>query len=349
MNPYSVFKFIAFKFDAEQIHDLTLNLLSKAPPISDFFHPLKQDHRTKLSIGDLSWNFPVGLAAGFDKNAQCIPFFEKAGLGSIEVGTVTKLKQAGNPKPRIFRLPQEQSVRNAMGFPNAGSELILKNIQKAKVNKICVGTNLGKNKETSEIDTPEEYAYLYEKFAPVSDYLVINISSPNTPGLRSFQKKDFLLPILEAVDEKRKVCQKPIYIKISPDLADDDLKMICELSKLMKFSGIIATNTTTQHTFGAGGLSGNYIRDISKTMRSKVCEILKEDPSQNIIGVGGISSYQDIKDFWKQGGGLCQVYTSYIFKGPQMLHDIQNEIVTDLEKYQFSNLQEMYQNIKEIR
>lgn len=348
MDIYSVFKHIAFKFDAEQTHDFTLNLLSKAPAVSDLFSPIKASDKLSLSAGELTWSFPVGLAAGFDKNAKCVAFFEKMGFGATEVGTITKLKQSGNPKPRVFRLPEIDSVRNAMGFPNAGSDEILSNLKKFTPKSICIGANLGKNKETTQEQTPGEYAYLYQMFAPHSDYLVINISSPNTPGLRSFQKKDLLMPILEAISVERKKLNKPVFIKIAPDMQDDDLKMICELSKEMSYSGIIATNTTIQHDYGSGGLSGNYIRPISATIRKKVCDFLKEDPSQTIIGVGGINSYEDIKEFWKHGGSFTQVYTAYIYQGPQLLKNIKAGIEADLKKYQFENLQEMITNITKV-
>lgn len=348
MNLYSVFQHIAFKFDAEQTHDLTLNLLSKAPLISDLFYPLNNEPKLTLTLNDLSWKFPVGLAAGFDKNAKCINFFDRMGFGASEVGTITKLKQIGNPKPRVFRIKEIASLRNAMGFPNAGSEEILKNIQKSSPYTLTLGANLGKNKDTSEADTPAEYAYLYKMFAPHVNYLVVNISSPNTPGLRSFQKKELLLPIMESLIEERKNLHKPVFIKIAPDMDGEDIKMICELSKEKNFSGIIATNTTIQHDYGKGGLSGDYIKPYATKVRNKVCEYLREDPTQSIIGVGGISTYQEIKDFWKLGGGFTQVYTAYIYHGPGLLKNIQKEILADMKKYQFKTLQEMYQNIKEV-
>jgi dihydroorotate dehydrogenase len=348
MNFYSVFKHLAFKLDPEQVHNFSLGFFSKAPVLSEFFPLIKIDPRLELTCNELTWKFPVGVAAGFDKNAQAVSFFESMGFGALEVGTITKLPQKGNDKPRIFRHQEIDSIRNAMGFPNAGSEEIFKQLKKVKTKGMLIGTNLGKNKDTSESETPEEYAHLYEKFAPVSDYLVINISSPNTVGLRSFQKKDLLKPILEAVNEKRKFLSKPIFIKIAPDLDLSDLKMICELSKEMGFSGIIATNTTIQHDFGKGGLSGSYIKDISRKIRAQVCDVLAEDKSQTVIGVGGIDSYQEIKDFWKQGGDFTQLYTSFIYKGPPMINEIQSHLLADLEKFQFKNLQEMKDNIDQV-
>jgi dihydroorotate dehydrogenase len=348
MNFYSVFKHLAFKLDPEQVHNVSLGLLSKAPIFSEFFPLIRTDSRLKLTCNNLTWNFPVGVAAGFDKNAEAIKFFESVGFGALEVGTITKAPQVGNEKPRVFRHTEIDSIRNAMGFPNAGADKIFERVAKTKTKGMLIGSNLGKNKDTTEANTPEEYAYLYEQFAPVSDYLVINISSPNTKGLRSFQKKDLLKPILEAVNEKRNILSKPIFIKIAPDLEFNDLKMICELSKEMGFSGIIATNTTIQHDFGKGGVSGSYIKDISRKIRSQLCEVLAEDKSQTLIGVGGIDSYAEIKEFWKQGGDFTQLYTSFIYKGPQMIVDFQKDMLADIEKYQFKNLQEMKDNIGQV-
>lgn len=347
MNIYSVFKHLAFKIDPELIHDITISSAHLLPKASDLFNPLKHDNKYHLKCGELNWNFPVGVAAGFDKNAMAINFFESLGFGAIEVGTVTKLPQIGNKKPRVFRHPKINSIQNAMGFPNAGSSEILKNIQNTELKSICLGVNIGKNKDTTELDTPSEYAELYNSFAPYCDYLVVNISSPNTPGLRNFQKKELLAPILEAINTERKLFHRPTFIKIAPDIEDKDLLMICDLSKEYGFSGIIATNTTTQHDFGKGGLSGAYIKPYAAKVRKKSCEYLKEDPSQLIIGVGGIDSYTEIKDFWKQGGSFVQVYTGFIYQGPQLLKSIATEINYDLDKYNFSTVQELFENIKE--
>ena len=343
MNFYSVFKHLAFKLDPENVHDLAITSAKHAPALADLFSPVKHDDKYKFSHSGLDWEFPVGLAAGFDKNALAINFFKKLGLGAIEVGTVTKLEQIGNDRPRIFRHSKINSLQNSMGFPNAGSDQILKNIQENYKNDICLGVNIGKNKLTSEQDTPAEYAYLYKMFASYCNYLVVNISSPNTPGLRGFQKKELLTPILNAIKAEQKSLYKPVFIKIAPDMQTEDLKMICELSKELSFSGIIATNTTTQHNFGAGGLSGQYIKKISAPIRLKACEFLREDPTQTIIGVGGISTYDEIKEFWQAGGSFTQVYTSLIFEGPLLLKKIAREIDKDLLRLELKNVQELFQ------
>lgn len=348
MNNYSVFKTLAFKFDPEKIHDMSIYAGGKLPFMADLFNPLKPDSKHHLQINELNWNFPVGLAAGFDKNAKAINFFHKAGFGAIEIGTITKKPQIGNEKPRIWRHAKIESLQNAMGFPNEGSEKILSNLQQTNLDKICLGVNIGKNKDTSEANTPSEYAYLYKTFAPFANYIVINISSPNTPGLRSFQSPELLKPLLQAIKEEQAKLLKPVFIKISPDMNEADIKMLCELSKEFKLNGVIATNTTIDHNFGRGGLSGNFVKPMANKTRALVCDFLHEDPTQSIIGVGGINSYQEIKEFWKQGGGFVQIYTSFIYQGPKLLQDIAKEIDKDLTRYQFKNVQELFLNIKEI-
>jgi len=345
MNIYSVIKPIAFKLDPEKIHDMIIYTGAKKSTIGLLpgFH--NNCENLALNINQFKWRTPVGLAAGFDKNGQALDFFSNIGFGAIEAGTITKLPQVGNDKPRIWRHPNLLSIQNAMGFPNQGADKILENIKKRKIFNTTLGINIGKNKNTTDLDTPSEYAYLYQKFAPIADYLVINISSPNTPGLRSFQKKELLSPILEAVTLERTKIPKPLVLKISPDMDTKDIATLCELSKEFKLSGIIATNTTADHKFGVGGLSGEYLRDKAFNTRKLVCENLREDKSQIIIGVGAIESYQDIKDFWKLGGSFVQIYTSFIYQGPQILNTIYNEMRADMKKNQFLSVQELYDNI----
>jgi dihydroorotate dehydrogenase len=348
MKIYSVFKHLAFKLDPEFIHDVTINSAHLFPFVSKLFNSDITGQKYQLKNGPLSWNFPVGVAAGFDKNALAIRFFENLGFGAVEIGTVTKRPQEGNPKPRVFRHPSIKSIQNAMGFPNQGSTKILQNLQSSNHQKVCIGTNIGKNKETSEAMTPDEYAYLYKMFASFSDYLVVNISSPNTPGLRNFQKKELLMPILIRLKQEQEKNFKPIFIKIAPDVEMENLKMICELSKELKFNGIVATNTTIQHKFGKGGLSGEYIKPYAKEVRMKTCEFLREDPSQIVIGVGGIDCYQDIKEFWKQGGSFTQIYSSFIYHGPELLNQIKRGMDLDMKRNNFATVQELHKKIKEI-
>lgn len=345
MNLYSLFKYYAFKKDPEEIHELSMSMFKRMPHLASLIQGASPQEKYRLSDGHISCDFPVGLAAGFDKNAQAIEFFSLCGFGAIEVGTVTKEPQVGNLRPRIWRLPEIQSLRNAMGFPNAGCEVIKENILSSKFNT-SLGVNIGKNKDTTFEDTPAEYAYLYEYFASFSDYLVINISSPNTPGLRDLQTKDSFRAICEAVDEKRKVISKPLYLKIAPDLAKEDILDLVDLAKEFKLSGIIATNTTIQHDYEKGGLSGQYIKDISRNVRKIVCESAREVDDLSVIGVGGIDTFKEIHEFWKDGGTFVQIYSSFVFQGPKILTTIQNDIDLLLKKTQATSLQEYINSIK---
>lgn len=336
---YSAFKQLAFKFDPETIHDVIINSGDKLKHFAPLFSPLKPEPHHQLSHNELTWKFPVGLAAGFDKNAKAIGFFDALGFGAIEVGTITKEPQVGNPRPRIQRHPSIDSLQNSMGFPNMGALDIAENLHRTNKNNLCLGVNIGKNKDTSEAKTPLEYAYLYQKFAPMADYIAVNISSPNTPGLRQFQDREKLTPLLDALVEARSQVNKPCFLKISPDMQDEDIKTLCEHSKEKQFSGIIATNTTIQHSFGKGGLSGNFAKPMAKATRKKVCDYLREDPTQTIIGVGGINSYQEIKEFWQQGGHFTQIYTSFIYQGPELLKKIASEMEGDMRENQVSSIQ----------
>lgn len=348
MNLYPLFKYIAFKKDPEEIHELSMGIFNKLPVLSAMFRGVKPSDKYKVTDGHMSWNFPVGLAAGFDKNAQAIEFFSNCGFGAVEVGTVTKKPQVGNDRPRIWRLPEIESIRNAMGFPNAGAEIIKKNILASKYNT-TLGVNIGKNKDTTVTDTPAEYAYLYEYYAPYCDYLVINISSPNTPGLRDLQTKEAFSAICQAVDEKRKEHFKPLYLKIAPDLAKEDILDLVDLAKEFKLSGIIATNTTIQHDYDRGGLSGKYIKEISKKARKIVCEAASETSDLSVIGVGGIDSFEEILEFWQDGGDFVQIYSSFIYHGPSLLNQFQKDIDQLLAKEQVANLQEFINLIRKSR
>lgn len=346
MNIYPLFKYFAFKADPENIHEKSMHLFNKFPDMHKAFQrPKFNPDIYSLNDGHMNWDFPVGLAAGFDKNAQAIDFFSQVGFGSVEVGTVTKEPQIGNDRPRIWRYPKTNSIRNAMGFPNDGAIKILNNIEKTS-KRNCLGVNLGKNKLTSLADTPSEYAYLYEYFADVADYLVINISSPNTPGLRDLQTKEAFRDICQAIDEKRKVNSKPLYLKIAPDLGDDNINNMVDLAKEFKLSGIIATNTTVQHSYDKGGLSGDYIKEISSSIRKQVCEAAREQKSLSVIGVGGISSFEEILEFWKQGGSFTQIYSSFIFQGPKLLKDIQEDLDIHLMKTGHKSLSSLMDELK---
>ena len=302
----------------------------------------------KISLNHMDWSFPVGLAAGLDKNAEAIDFFSRILFGAVEIGTVTPKPQDGNPKPRMFRYIEEQSLRNKMGFNNAGAEEILQNVLASNRNGKVLGVNLGKNKVTPEELAPLDYLTLYEKFWKVADYLVVNVSSPNTPGLRDLQRKDKLDDIFKALEDVRKKCHKPLYLKISPDLALEDLDPVINSVKEYNLSGIIATNTTIVPSLGDGGVSGRLLLDKSRIMRNAILEKVKETPSIDVIGVGGISCFDDLLDFWKAGGKAAQIYTSFIFQGPSILTNMKKDIDKFLAHYDFKNLEEALKNISHL-
>ncbi len=338
--------------DAERAHNQSIKLLSAFPL---FFSelvggpPLADDDKYQLEVAGLKWRFPLGLAAGLDKNALAIDFFSSLYFGAIEVGTVTPLAQEGNPRPRLFRYPRDSSLRNQMGFNNDGAGRTLDNILNANRNHKVLGVNLGKNKLTAQDKALEDYQLLYKKFAPHVDYLVLNLSSPNTPGLRDLQQGEVLDDLLSSLRELRIELPVPLFLKISPDLSFLDLPNILDVVKKNELDGIIATNTTVIEKLGPGGVSGELLRSQSRAIRNKVLEILKETSSIEVIGVGGVSEFADLVDFWKHGGKVMQLYTSFIFKGPKVLVEIQQKIEKNLEVNQVKNLQEFIKNINHMK
>ncbi|MFA6237626.1 MAG: quinone-dependent dihydroorotate dehydrogenase [Bacteriovorax sp.] len=334
---YPYFKTIAFKVDAEVAHELTLKSMSMLGP---WVNNTPTDRRFKLEAMGLTFKSPIGLAAGLDKNAAAINFLTYLPFSFVEVGTVTPLPQVGNPKPRLFRYIEEESLRNCMGFNNAGAEVILKNIQNADRREKILGVNLGKNKITPNEKAPQDYAILYETFAPHADYLVINVSSPNTPGLRDLLQDKGLRDIFEAVNEKRKKKVKPLLVKVSPDMSHEELTSVVNLVKEYKLSGIIATNTTIMPERGAGGVSGKLLYEKARATRKFLLQQLKETPEIELIGVGGFSKYEDLLDFWSDGGRLIQLYSAFVFQGPKILFDIEKRLAEDMTKSGIASFEE---------
>jgi dihydroorotate dehydrogenase len=340
MNSYDLFKSIAFSCDPETIHHTSISLLSRFPSLMYALSPRYESARdlsVKLNCG-LTFRYPIGLAAGLDKNAECITYFSKLPFGAIEVGTVTPKPQAGNPKPRLFRLIEQESLLNRMGFNNAGMDQVYQNLAPSSV---PVGLNLGKNKTTSEKDAALDYQVLYRKFAPVSDYLVVNVSSPNTPGLRDLQKVDALSEIFSALKDERVICDKPLFLKISPDMSLDDIEPIIKLAHDEKLAGLIATNTTIDSNIGVGGVSGKLIKEKSKIMREHVLQVIGSGSPLDVIGVGGVDCYEELKEFWRLGGKVMQIYTSFIYQGPAVLHHIYRAIEDDMSNHGVSSVGEL--------
>lgn len=341
---YPLFKKLAFSMDAERAHEMTIHAMKIS---GNFLPDHKDDERFHLNVMGMNFKNPIGLAAGLDKNAEAIGFMAHLPFGFIEIGTVTPKPQEGNDKPRLFRYPEEESLRNRMGFNNFGADVVLENLKNAKRRGKIIGANLGKNKVTSNEDAASDYAFLYEKFAPHSDYLVINVSSPNTPGLRDLLKDAGLRQIFEAVDGKRKLVKKPLLVKVSPDMALEELSSVVGLVNEFKLDGIIATNTTIMKERGEGGMSGRVLTKKARETREFLLKEIRQTHSKcELIGVGGISSFNDLMDFWRAGGKLAQIYSAFIFQGPPLLSQIEESLDIEMKKRGVRTFDEFLDSVK---
>lgn len=326
-----------FLFSPEKSHVLAIQLLKfvlKIPFASKIVKGMYSNGSKKLekSLFGLKFPNPVGLAAGFDKNATFIDEFALLGFGFIEIGTVTPKPQSGNEKPRLFRLPKDKALINRMGFNNDGVEVIAERLRKRK-SSIIVGGNIGKNKVTPNEEAVKDYLICFEKLFEVVDYFVVNVSSPNTPGLRSLQEKGPLTEILIRLQEvnKNKPKSKPILLKIAPDLTNSQLDDIISIVNDTKIAGVIATNTTidrskllteksTVENLGMGGLSGKPLKVRSTEVIRYLVE--KSNHSFPVIGVGGIENESDAYEKINAGADLIQLYTGFIYEGPSMISSI---------------------------
>ena len=296
-----------------------------------------EDDNLKTQFLGLNFKNPIGLAAGFDKDGRFIDLLGLLGFGFIEVGTVTPLPQEGNPKPRLFRLKEDRALINRMGFNNQGVDALVERLKKVKNKSIIIGGNIGKNKVTPNQVAYQDYEICFNKLHPYVDYFVINVSSPNTPGLRELQEKEPLTQLIKSLIDinKNKEIQRPILLKIAPDLNTNQLDDIADIAMESGIDGLIISNTTidrsnlkTQQSavdaIGAGGLSG-------KPVFKKSNEILKyiSDKTKGrvpIIGVGGIETYQDVKSKLELGASLVQVYSGFVYQGPGMIKRICNKL-----------------------
>lgn len=338
--------------DPETVHHLTIKFLAQFPTLAlkSFGEERRAlGKRFALKAGPLAVNFPVGLAAGLDKNAEAIDFFTQLAFGFVEVGTVTPRPQAGNPKPRLFRYPEEESLRNCMGFNNGGMDMVAAHLERANRHQKLVGVNLGKNKATAQELAVQDYLTLYQRFHLKADYLVVNISSPNTPGLRDLQSKEALREILVELKRARTDQSCPLFVKLSPDMHEDDLNNVLDTLIEFKIDGVIATNTTIMPERGPGGMSGRVLLPKAKKVRAQILERLRATPQMTLIGVGGISSFDDLWDFWLAGGKLVQIYSSFIFQGPSILWDMRNKMEEAMNINQVANLEELLAHIHEAK
>ncbi len=332
---YPAIRKVLFQFDAETIHDMTIKGLKNTgkSPLNVFY---KQSVQNKpINIMGINFPNPVGLAAGLDKNGECINAFAAMGFGFVEVGTVTPRPQPGNDKPRIFRLPEANAVINRMGFNNKGVDYLVSQVKSANF-KGVLGINIGKNKDTPEEKAKDDYLHCMRKVYNYASYITVNISSPNTPGLRSLQygaALDELLSSLKA--EQQSLSEQygkyvPVAVKIAPDLTAEEVESIAQSLIDNNIDGVIATNTTLSREgvenlkFGdeQGGLSGQPVKEKSTQVIKLLSQALNNQLP--IIGVGGIASSADANEKLAAGASLVQVYTGFIYQGPPLVKDIVN-------------------------
>lgn len=336
-----------FLLEAEKAHYFSMNLLKllcKLPFFKSFlqfkFEINNQQHSKQLF--GLHFKNPVGLGAGFDKNAKYLEELECLGFGFIEIGTVTPLPQNGNEKPRLFRLPKDKALINRMGFNNDGVESIKKRLLQYREgqdlhvakSRMIIGGNIGKNKITPNEEAWKDYLICFEKLFEVVDYFVVNVSSPNTPGLRELQEKDALLEILQKLQDNNQSRKqpKPLLLKIAPDLTNDQLKDIAFICKQVKLDGLVSSNTTIDRneltnesntiasSIGAGGLSGKPLKKKSDEVLSTLIELTERKIP--IIASGGVFTKSDFDDKIKRGATLVQVWTGFIYEGPGIVKKI---------------------------
>ena len=339
---YTFFRSLLFFFSPEKAHNLTASLLRFAlqiPGMKSIWKSLFciSDSRLEKTVFGISFPNPVGLAAGFDKDAKMFEDLAYCGFGFIEIGTLTPKGQPGNPQPRLFRLKEDNAIINRMGFNNEGVEAAVERLKKRKT-KTIIGGNIGKNKVTENEDALNDYILNFNALFDYVDYFVVNVSSPNTPGLRDLQEKEPLKHLLFSLMQVNnlKTTQKPILLKIAPDLTDSQLDDIIEIVNETKIAGVIATNTTISREglkteknlveeIGAGGLSGKPVRERSTEVIRYLAT--KSNKSFPIIGVGGIHSEQDALEKLDAGADLIQLYTGFIYEGPALVKRINKAIL----------------------
>lgn len=339
---YKIVRFFLFLFNPEFIHHISFRLIKFGAIIPGKLWSWRilfkvNDTRLEREVFGLRFDNPVGLAAGFDKDAKLFDELASFGFGFVEIGTVTPLPQDGNPKPRLFRLKEDNAIINRMGFNNEGIEAVVARLRRKRSN-IIIGGNIGKNKATLNEKAVNDYEICFEKLFPFVDYFAVNVSSPNTPGLRDLQEKEPLTLLLRRLQElnDQKEKRKPILLKISPDLTNKQLDDIILIVSEINIDGVIATNTTVDRrelrterdkikSIGDGGLSGKPIRKRS----TEVIKYLSEESNKAfpIIGVGGIHSAEDALEKLDAGATLVQLYTGFIYEGPALVKRINKAIL----------------------
>lgn len=337
----SLIRPVLFWFDAEKVHHFVMNILKTAGKIPGMLKLqesmfLVNDPSLERTVAGIKFRNPVGLAAGFDKDAKAIAELGSLGFGFIEIGTVTPKAQNGNPLPRLFRLPADQALINRMGFNNEGVDAAVSRLKKK--HKLIVGGNIGKNKVTENENAINDYLICFEALFPYCDYFTVNISSPNTPGLRELQDKEPLIRLLEAVQNANhsKPAAKPVFLKIAPDLTTSQVDDIIDITLKTKLAGLIISNTTISREglntgqseiekIGAGGLSGKPVFEKSTALLKYVAT--KSEKQFALIASGGIFTPAQAIEKLKAGADLVQLYTGFIYEGPALVKAINKELL----------------------
>ena len=324
---------ILFAMDPELVHEMaiaTLETLSRLPWLLDVLSRAS-DRRLSKEVFGVQFPNPIGLAAGFDKNGMALPAWEALGFGFIEIGTITAQCQVGNPRPRIFRVPEKEALINRLGFNNQGVEKIAVRLERLRRSpdwpEVPVGINIGKSKVVPLEEAAADYLQSFQRLQGLGDYFVLNVSSPNTPGLRKLQEKAAIGELLAAVQQQNR--GKPLLVKIAPDLTLEQLDDILELAEQHQLAGVIATNTTTdqraipENKRQQGGLSGKPLR----TRSLEILRQIKRHCSLPVISVGGIMSKEDAEERFDAGAELIQIYTGFVYRGPRLVREIAAALV----------------------
>ena len=352
---------LAFLLPAEPAHHFSMRVystLAKFSPIGSLLQKsmLVADPRLVVNQFGLSFANPVGLAAGFDKDAQWFHELAKLGFSHVEIGTITGQPQPGNPRPRLFRLKRDSALINRMGFNNRGSQFAAANLARSEsiARDAILGINIGKTKVVGLDQASEDYLLSFERLFPFADYFTVNVSSPNTPGLRELQGREHLVGLLQRLQQtnqrlsiEQQSGPKPVLLKIAPDLNDHQLQDIAEIARQVKLAGIIATNTTISRVglntspqkieqIGAGGLSGAPLTERSRTLVARLFELTEGQTT--IVGVGGIMHGEDAWQMILSGASLVQLYTGFVYGGPSIVKNINRHLLAKLDQHKIDHI-----------
>jgi len=339
---YKLIRKFLFQFDPEKVHHFTFKVLKITLNVPVIKHIISYSFKVdsphlKRELAGMTFSNPVGLAAGFDKDAKLYNELARFGFAFIEIGTITPKPQEGNPKKRLFRIKKDEALINRMGFNNAGVDAVVKRLKKRKNNGVIIGGNIGKNKFTPNEEAYRDYEICFQKLFDYVDYFVVNVSSPNTPNLRDLQEKEplkMLLMHLMSLNQAKSL-QKPIFLKIAPDLSKEQLNDVIEIVKETSLAGVIATNTTIDRSqltissdeieqIGAGGLSGKPVKNKSTAVIRYLRSRLPDEIV--IIGVGGIHDVESAEEKILAGANLIQLYTGFVYEGPSLVKKINKRL-----------------------